>query len=98
MKKYGDKIIFFQKFVYGIKTLIPIAIGLTKYSSLKFNILNVVSAAIWAIMLGNLSFYFGKSLTHFAGYFSTYPWLAPVVLISLVGLLWYYFKIATRKR
>ena len=27
MKKYGDKIIFFQKFVYGIKTLIPIAIG-----------------------------------------------------------------------
>jgi len=41
MKKYGDKIIFFQKFIYGIKTLIPIAIGFTKYPALKFNILNV---------------------------------------------------------
>jgi membrane protein DedA with SNARE-associated domain len=98
MKKYGDKIIFFQKFVYGIKTLIPIAIGLTKYPSLKFNILNIISAAIWAILLGYLSFYFGKTLTHFASYFSIYPWLAPVVLISLVSLLWYYFKVATKKK
>lgn len=23
MKKYGDKIIFIQKFVYGLKTLVP---------------------------------------------------------------------------
>ena len=38
MKRYGDKIIFFQKFVYGIKTLIPIGIGMTKYSAIKFNI------------------------------------------------------------
>jgi len=28
MKKYGDKIIFFQKFIYGVKTLVPIAIRL----------------------------------------------------------------------
>ena len=29
-KKYGDKIIFIKKYVYGLKTLVPLAIGLTK--------------------------------------------------------------------
>lgn len=98
MKKYGDKIIFFQKFVYGIKTLIPIAIGLTKYPALKFNILNTISAAIWAFLLGYLSYYFGSALTRFVSYFSIYPWLAPFIVFSLIVLLWYYFKIATSKR
>ena len=27
MKKYGDKIIFIQKFIYGLKTLVPMTIG-----------------------------------------------------------------------
>ena len=31
MKKYGDKIIFIQKFIYGLKTLVPMTIGLTKF-------------------------------------------------------------------
>lgn len=98
MKRYGDKIIFFQKFVYGIKTLIPIAIGLTKYSFLKFNILNIVSAAIWAMILGFGSFYAGNALSNFAGYFSTYPWLAPLCIGTLLLMLWLYLQNATKKR
>jgi membrane protein DedA with SNARE-associated domain len=98
MKKYGDKIIFFQKFVYGIKTLIPIAIGFTKYSFTKFNVLNAISAAIWALLLGLGSYYAGGALTKVASYFSAYPLLAPLIIGTLLGALWYYFKIATKKR
>ncbi len=98
MKRYGDKIIFFQKFVYGIKTLIPIAIGLTKYSFTKFNILNIISAAIWALLLGLSSFYAGEALSNFASYFSMYPWLAPLIIGSLLGALWLYFQKATEKK
>lgn len=98
MKRYGDKIIFFQKFVYGIKTLIPIAIGFTKYPAMKFNILNVISAAIWAFLLGYGSFLAGETLSSYTKYFSAYPWLAPLIVFSLLGLLWYYFKVATRKK
>ncbi len=98
MKKYGDKIIFFQKFVYGIKTLIPMGIGMTKYSVVKFNILNVISAFIWALGLGYLSFSAGEALTEFSGYFSSHPWIAPLILGSLLGSLWYYFKVMTTKK
>jgi len=98
MKKYGDKIIFFQKFVYGIKTLIPMGIGMTKYPAIKFNILNVISAFVWSIVLGYGSFTAGETLTNTSTYFSNHPWLAPVILFSILGLLWYYFKVATQKK
>jgi len=98
MKKYGDKIIFFQKFVYGIKTLIPIAIGMTKYPIVKFNILNAISAFIWAVGLGYASYSAGETLTKFFSYFSSYPWLAPLIVATLLGAIWYYFKVATAKK
>jgi len=98
MKKYGDKIIFFQKFVYGIKTLIPIGIGMTKYSATKFNILNVISAFIWSLCLGYLSYSSGEFFINISKYFSTHPWLAPLVLFSLLGSIWFYFNKVTEKK
>jgi len=98
MKKHGDKIIFFQKFVYGIKTLIPIGIGMTKYPVLKFNILNVISAFLWAVILGYASYSAGETLSNASGYLSSHPWIIPLMLISLLGGIWYYFNVATKKK
>jgi membrane protein DedA with SNARE-associated domain len=98
MKKHGDKIIFFQKFVYGIKTLIPIGIGMTKYPILKFNILNIISAFLWAVILGYASYSAGESLSDASGYLSSHPWIAPLILLSLLGSIWYYFNVMTAKK
>lgn len=98
MKKYGDKIIFFQKFIYGIKTLIPIAIGFTKYSAIKFNILNIISSALWSIIVAFASYKAGETLISVSKYISSNPWLAPLILVSLLGLLWLYMQLATKKK
>ncbi len=98
MKRHGDKIIFIQKFIYGIKTLIPIGIGMTKYPVVKFNILNIISAFIWAVGLGYLSYNTGEVLTEFSGYFSSHPWLAPLVVALILGLIWYYLTAMTAKK
>ena len=98
MKRYGDKIIFFQKFVYGIKTLIPLAIGLTKYSFTKFNILNTISAFIWAVLLGYGSYSAGEVLMKIASTVGNNPWMMPIILGTFLGLLWLYFNRVTRKK
>lgn len=98
MKKYGDKIIFFQKFVYGIKTFIPLGIGMTKYSFLKFNILNIIAALIWATILGYSSYLAGETLTNAFNYLTLNPWLAPLIVFSILGSTWYYFKVMTTKK
>ena len=98
MKKHGDWVVFFQKFIYGLKTIVPIAIALTKYDFKKFAILNFFAAAIWAIVFGLSSFYFGAPLKALALYIVENKWLAPVILVTLGGALWFYLTHATKKR
>jgi len=98
MKKYGSWIILIQKFVYGIKTLIPIAIGLTKYDFKKFAILNVLSAAVWTLSFGFGSYFSGNALMKFAELVGNKPWIAPVVLALFAGALWLYLTQATKKK
>ena len=98
MKKYGSWIILLQKFVYGIKTLIPIAIGLTKYDFKKFAILNVGSSAIWALAFGFGSYYSGSVLVKVAQTIGEKPWIAPLILVVFGSLLWFYMEKATKKK
>lgn len=98
MKRYGDKIIFIQKFIYGLKTLVPMTIGLTKYPQVKFHTINTISATLWAVILGIGSYMAGDILMRVAAYFSENTILAPLILLSIIGLIWSYFQYATKKR
>ncbi len=98
MKKYGDKIIFFQKFIYGIKTLIPIAIGLTRYDFKKFTIYNLFSAFIWAMIFGLGSYKSGKFLLKAVEFLKNHIYITPMILIVLLAALWYYMEKATKKK
>ncbi|MCF6339366.1 MAG: DedA family protein [Sulfurimonas sp.] len=98
MKKYGSWIILIQKFVYGIKTLIPIAIGLTKYDFKKFVILNIASATVWTLAVGLGSYYSGDALVKAAGVIGDKPWIAPIILVTFGGALWLYMHKATKKK
>ena len=98
MKKNGSWIILIQKFVYGIKTLIPIAIGLTKYDFKKFALLNILSAAAWALIFGFGSYYSGSFLVKIAQTIGDKPWIAPIILVTVGGALWVYMTQATKKK
>jgi membrane protein DedA with SNARE-associated domain len=98
MKKHGDWVIFIQKFIYGLKTVVPIAIALTKYDFKKFTILNIFAAAIWALAFGLSSYYFGAVLSKLALYINDNKWLAPVILFTIGGLVWLYLEKATKKK
>ena len=97
-KKHGNKIIFFKKFIYGLKTLVPLAIGLTKYSFAKFSVINVVSAAIWAILLGLGSFYAGEAFTRAGDFMGENGWLMPAAMFALLAGIWIYLQQATKKK
>jgi membrane protein DedA with SNARE-associated domain len=98
MKKHGSWIIFMQKFVYGIKTLIPLAIGLTKYEFLKFTILNFFATIVWTAVIGIGSYMAGNIIIQGYEAVSERPYIAPIVLFALIGGLWLYMSKATKKR
>jgi len=50
LRKYGWPIIFIQRYLYGLRTVIPMSIGITKYSARKFAVINLLSAWVWAAL------------------------------------------------
>ncbi len=98
VKKYGDFAVFIQKFIYGVKTLVPIVMGLSKYPFFRFGLLNLPASLIFSLFFGLLSYYGGASIVEFAGYVKNNPWLLPLILFTLGGGLWLYFEKATKRR
>jgi len=89
MRKYGSLVVFIQKYVYGIKTLIPLAMGLTKYSSIKFTIFNIFATILWAVIVGYGSYSAGEYILSIADDFK-YVGIGLVLVIALV--ISYIFK------
>ena len=98
MKKHGSWIIFMQKFVYGIKTLIPLAIGITKYDFTRFSILNFFAAVLWALVVGLGSYLAGKPIMGVYEVIVERPYIAPLIIVVLGGLIWYYLVNATKRQ
>ena len=97
VQKYGDIVVFIQKFVYGVKTLVPIAMGLSKYSYLKFGILNIPASLIFATFFGLLSYKGGEQIVNAFNVLKSNPWIYPLVLLTLISLIWFYFTKVTKK-
>ena len=89
MEKYGWGAIILQKYIYGIKTLIPLAIGLTNYDSKKFMIFNIIGAIIWGLVIGLSAYILGDIITNTLEEYKTY---GIIILVSLLALLFYFFK------
>jgi len=83
LKKYGWPIIFVQRYMYGMRTVIPMAIGLTKYSARQFALINFISALFWATITIVPSYYYGSEILEILKWIKAH-WYAAIPLIGLV--------------
>lgn len=62
LKKYPDLWVLSFRFMYGLRTVMPVAIGLSGYPVKRYILLNGIGAIVWAIVLGGASYYFGAAI------------------------------------
>ena len=98
MRKYGVLAIFIQKFLYGIKTLVPISMALSRYDFKKFAFYNIFASIFFVsvIMLG--SYYSAETIRSFFDYFSDHTWIPLLFLGAVVASIWYGMEHLTRRR
>lgn len=96
-KSYGGKIILAKKFIYGLKTLIPLAIGLSKYNAKKFLFLNAICAIIWAVSLGLLGFFAGDFIQQISEKYGQNTSFLIIFLVAILFALWLYFEKQTKR-
>lgn len=98
LKKYGWPIIFVQRYMYGMRTIIPISIGLTRYNAKLFAFINLISAWCWAAITIIPAWYFGEEILKVLEIVKEHWYIAVPFGMLIAGSILYYFHVATKKR
>jgi membrane protein DedA with SNARE-associated domain len=94
--KYGEKTIFFSRFIPVIRHLISIPAGVGKMNFTKFSIYTLIGATIWNTILTYLGYWLGEkwSIIH---HYSRYLDYVVVAGIIIVVVYWIYKRLNTKK-
>jgi membrane protein DedA with SNARE-associated domain len=98
MRKYGVWAIFIQKFLYGIKTIVPLSMALSKYDFKKFGFYNIFASILFVLTIGLSAYYSSEAIISMFSYIKDNPWIAPVILFSILGAVWLLMEKMTKKR
>lgn len=97
LKKYGWPIIFMQRYLYGLRTVIPISIGITKYSAKRFALINLLSAWAWAAITITPAYFFGEEILNLLAIAKEHWYFAlPLAVALLYGIHTYFHKLEQR--
>jgi membrane protein DedA with SNARE-associated domain len=92
LQRHGWPIIFIQRYMYGLRTVIPISIGITRYSHAKFAIINLISAWVWAAITIMLAWFFGEHIWNLLEIAKKHWYAAIPIAIVFAGCIIYMFK------
>lgn len=98
LQKYGWPIIFIQRYMYGMRTIIPISIGLTRYNAKTFAFINLISAWCWAAITIVPAWYFGEEILKVLHWAKEHWYFAAPFGALIGGGIIYYFHSVTKKK
>lgn len=86
IQRYPSTSVFAVRFLYGMRLVGPMVIGASGLAPWRFALLNVLGAAVWAILFVSAGYWAGEALQHFLG--DLKPYRLPIFLgvIALVVL------------
>jgi membrane protein DedA with SNARE-associated domain len=74
------------RFIYGMRTAGPIAIGISRVPVRQFVILNAMSAAIWASVFTFIGYRFGNAFELLVAHIASNPWAIGAVVSAACGI------------
>lgn len=98
LNKYGWPIIFVQRYMYGMRTIIPISIGLTRYNAKTFAFINLISAWCWAAITIVPTWYFGEQILDVLKWAKAHWYFALPFALICGGTIIYYFNKMSKKQ
>ena len=92
--------IFMVRFLYGMRTAGPIALGMAGVPAREFVLFNALGAIAWAVLFAGLGFAFGRIVSVFLGRLAHYEHLVAAVIVvgGLCALLWRFHRKRVRER
>jgi membrane protein DedA with SNARE-associated domain len=98
LQRYDVVFILCFRFVYGVRTVSPFVIGMSGVSPLRFVLLNMVAAALWAVAFSVAGYLLASMLASVIADFERYEIYILVALVGLALIGWFVHGLCTRRR
>jgi len=86
--RYRNYIILGFRFFYGVRNVVPLALGASGLNPLRYLILNFLGAAIWAVSFGTAGYLFGHLLKPLLADVHKYRGFIYAALAAVALLFW----------
>jgi len=89
MERYHDLIMVCFRFVYGIRILTPVVLGMNKgVKPLRFFALNALGAIIWSVVISSAGYFFGFAIETLIRAVKHYEIIVLFVIAGIGMALW----------
>jgi membrane protein DedA with SNARE-associated domain len=90
-------IILAIRYVYGLRSVLCFAIGMSRISSWKFIVLNAIGVAIWAMLTSLAGYYVGRTMTVILADDKKYELAAAGLIIAAGCIVWGFRRYRQRR-
>ena len=91
LERHPRRFIFAFRFLYGLRTVSPIAIGTTRVPAHTFVLVNAASAAIWGVVFTGIGYLFGHAFERLVGRITAH-WPLAVAALAVAALAFAWFR------
>ncbi len=90
LERYDAPLIIAVRFLYGLRTVGPVAIGMSRVHWFHYVVLNAIGALLWAVLIAGIGYALGEALTRALGDLKRVEeWVFGGVLVAgLATLAW----------
>jgi membrane protein DedA with SNARE-associated domain len=88
--RHQNWLIVFIRFMYGLRVAGPILLGMTPVSHLRFAVVNLLGAMIWAALIGGAGYLFGQAVELFLHDAQRYEAFLLAAILGLGICVWIY--------
>jgi membrane protein DedA with SNARE-associated domain len=88
LERFRTPLILAFRFMYGIRTVTPFAIGMTNVPTGEFILLNIIGASVWALIVGTGGYLFGSALETLLGNIKHYEFHILGAIALAGALIW----------
>jgi membrane protein DedA with SNARE-associated domain len=90
LERYHLPVILSLRFLYGLRTVGPIAVGMSPVPWARFTALDFAAAVVWAAVVASVGYAFGQLVQLWLGDLKRFEQVLVLILIAAGAALWWF--------
>jgi membrane protein DedA with SNARE-associated domain len=94
LERYQNPVILGYRFLYGLRSVIPFAVGASQVTSSRFVLCNTLNALVWAASLGTAGYFCGAAVEAFINAYEHYEMFVVLAIFGVSLSIWaaYFYR------